>query len=345
MRTRAQTIGPLGRAPARASRQQPAATPPPPDGVPPERGLVRRWIHGAIFENVGLKFLSMVLAVTVFLLVNTDQDREISVRVGVKYEYPADKVLVSDPLDEVRVTIKGAWRRLRAFDERELGRIRLDLQNAPTGEVAITPHMITNLPPGLTVTSISPRSVRVAFDKVAEKSLEVVAATSGRPQHGYVVSEITAVPATAKVRGGERLLGALHSIRSAEVSLEGRTESFEALAELAPPEGVTVDPTLRIAVHVRIDEELVTRRTPALPVALRGDGVDPSRWSVSPAQVEVTLTGALLAVEKARDAVLPTVRLTSTDKGARELPVVLEGLPPGVGVRISPERVKVVPVR
>jgi len=343
MRNRAQTIGPLGRSPARASRQQPVAKPPP--DPQDERGFVRRWIHGALFDNVGLKFLSLVLAVTVFLLVNTDKEREITVRVGVKYEYPADKVLVSDPLEEVRVTIKGAWRRLRAFDERELGRIRLDLQNAPTGDVAITPDMIANLPPGLTVTSVSPRSVRVAFDKVAEKSVEVLPLTTGRPQHGYVVADISAVPATAKVRGGERLLGALSSIRTSEVSLEGRTESFETLAELAPPEGVKVDPTLRIAVHVRIEEELVTRRTPGLVVALRGDGIDPSKWTVTPTQVEVTLTGALLAVEKARNTVLPMVTLTSTDKGSRERPVVLEGLPPGVGVRISPERVKVSPVR
>lgn len=343
-RPRSQTIGPLGRSPARASRQMPVVTPsagPP----PPERGLVRRWLHGALFENVGLKFLSMVLAVTVFLLVNTDKEREITVRVGVKYEYPGDKVLVSEQLDEVRVTIKGEWRRLRAFDERELGRIRLDLTNAPTGEVAITTDMIANLPPGLTVTSVSPRSVRVAFDKVAEKSLDVIAVTTGRPQHGYVVAEIKPVPATVKARGGERLLGALSSIRTSEVSLEGRTESFEALTELQSPAGVTVDPTLRVAVHVRIDEELVTRKTPDLAVSVRGDGVDPARWKITPGQVDVTLTGALLAVEKARTTITPIVKLTNVDKGTREATVLLEGLPPGVGVRISPERVQVVPVR
>ena len=50
----------------RSRRRRPSAAP------------VRRWIHGALFDNLGLKFLSMVLAVTVFLLVNTDKDREIT---------------------------------------------------------------------------------------------------------------------------------------------------------------------------------------------------------------------------------------------------------------------------
>jgi hypothetical protein len=158
VRTRSETIGSLGRSPARQSKGPENAPPPlrgPEEPPAPERGLVARWLRGAFLDNTGLKFLSLVLAVTVFLLINTDKDREITVRVGVKYDLPADKVLVSEQLEEVKVTIKGAWRRLRQFDERELGRIELDLRSSPTGDIAITPDMIGNLPPGLEVLSIS----------------------------------------------------------------------------------------------------------------------------------------------------------------------------------------------
>ena len=127
MRPRSQTIGTLGRAPARVSR-------PPPVDPPPERGAVRRWLRSALFDNLGLKFLSMVLAVTVFLLVNTDKDREMTVEVGVSYTLPEDKVLVSDRIDDVRVTLKGSWRRLRKIDPRELDRVNLDLRHATGGE-------------------------------------------------------------------------------------------------------------------------------------------------------------------------------------------------------------------
>jgi YbbR domain-containing protein len=343
-RKRTQTIGALGRSAARPSKQT-AATPPPNDSPPPERGMLRRWIHGALFDNLLLKFLSMVLAVTVFLLVNTDKDNDITVRAPLKYEYPADKVLVSEEVPEVRVTIKGPWRRLKEFDERALGEIRLDLTNAPTGEVPITREMVTNLPPGLSVKDISPRTVRVAFDRRVEKLVEVIPITTGRPQHGYVLAEIKSVPATVKVRGGERLLAAINTIRTSEISLEGRTESFEQLAELSSTEGVSVDPTLRVGVSVRIEEELVTRKTPGMVIAVKGDGVDPPKWTVSPPQVEVSLTGALLAVEKARNTMIPVVKVTANDRSPREMEVTIEGLPPGVGVRISPERVKVTPVR
>jgi hypothetical protein len=147
MRQRSVTVSGLGRAPARQTPKQPVHSPRQ-DPPPGERSPLGRWIHSALFDNVGLKFLSMVLAITVFLLVNTDRDREITARVGVSYTLPDDKVLVSERLDEVRVTIKGPWQRLRRFDERSVDRINLDLRRAQSGEITVTPDMIS-LPSGL----------------------------------------------------------------------------------------------------------------------------------------------------------------------------------------------------
>lgn len=347
MRQRSQTIGPLGRAPARSGREPsipPTPSPAPSPSPSPERASVRRWLHGAFAENLGLKFLSMVLAITVFLLVNDDKAREITVRVPVAYSLPDDRVLVSERVEEVKVTIKGPWRRLRKFDERELGRISIDLRNAPNGEIAITPDMITT-PSGLTIASVSPRSMRVAFDRRTEKLVEVQPAVAGRPQHGYIPVEIKPVPATVKVRGGEKLIAATTSVRTREISLESRTESFATAAQLVPPDGIEVVGGDSVQVHIQIDEELVTRKLPGVAVNVKGDGVDPAKWSISPRQVDVTLTGALLAVEKTKDAMSPVVRVTAGEGKARDAEVTIDGLPPGVGVRISPERVKITPVK
>jgi len=329
------TIGKLGRSPA---RKVPS---PPPD---PVRTRLGAWLHAALFDNVGLKFLSMVLAITVFLLVNTDRDREIAARVGVSYTMPDDKVLVSERLDEVRVTIKGPWQRLRRFDEREIERINIDLRRAQSGEVTITPDMIT-LPSGLSVTSISPRTIRVQFDRRVDKIVEIVPQLAGRPMHGYVVSEVKPSPATIKVRGAETSLIALTSVRTAEVSVEGRAEAFTADTKVFMPEGVEPVGPSDVVLQVGIEEELVTRKLPAQPVRVVGDGIDPARWQVTPAQVDITLTGTVLSIEKAKAALSPVVRLGTGDTKAREVAVSLDGLPPGIGVKISPERVKLAPLR
>jgi len=346
-RQKQETLGSLGRVPARTSRI-PIGPSLPPIVEPPERGAIRRWVHGAFFDNVGLKFLSLVLAATVFLLVNTDKDREITARVGVSYSLPDDKVLVSERLDEVRITIKGPWQRLRKFDEREVERINLDLRRAPSGDVVITPDMI-HLPSGLQVTSISPRTVHVAFDRRVEKLVEVAAQVSGRPEHGFVISEVKPVPTTIRVRGAESTLAALSTIHTRDVSFEGRTETFIAETEVVPPDGVDVEGSPAVVVHVTVDEELVTRKLPALPVTIRGASadatIDPTKWQVTPAQVDVTLTGTLLSVEKAKAAIAPIAKLARDDGKPHEVDLVMDGLPPGIGVKVSPERVRLTPVK
>lgn len=345
MRNRSETIGRLGRAPARQSQPLPKNLPSPPvSPPPPERGVIRRWLHGAFFDNVGLKFLSMVLAVTVFLLVNDDKDREITVRVGVGYVLPEDQVLVSDRLDEVRVTLRGPWRRLRHFDERELNRISVDLRNAPSGEILFTPDMIQT-PAGLTVASISPRSMRVTFDKRSERLVEVAPAVVGRPKHGYHVIEIKVTPATLNVRGAQRLLSALTSVRTREVALDNRTESFVSQVVLDPPEGIQVVGVDTVSVEVKLDQELVAKKLADIPVHVTGDGIDPTKWRVAPAQVEVMLTGPLLAVEKAKETLALSVKVVPGDKAARDAVVVVDGVPSGIGVRVAPDRLTLTPAR
>lgn len=341
-RNRDETLSSLGRSPSRTGRvslaPQPAAPEPPAD-----RGAVRRWVHSALFDNVGLKFLSVVLAITVFLLVNTDTDQETAAKVGVGYTLPddKDKVLISGRVDELRIMVKGPKRRLQHFDDTKIARVDVDLRRGESGDVLITSDMI-HLPAGLTVTSITPRTLHLTFDKRIEKVVVIDAKTDGQPQHGFFLVSAKPNPATIQVRGAETALSTLAAVSTAMISIESRTESFVAETTVVPPDGVDVIGSPRVSVPVAIDEMLVKTPLVGLPIAIRGDGAD--KWSVTPAQVNVTLTGSLLAVEKAKDAIAPYVKLVANADG-KSLEVVIEGLPPGIGATISPERVKVAPQR
>jgi YbbR domain-containing protein len=252
-------------------------------------------------------------------------------------------VLVSDRIDELRVTIKGPWRKLRGFDERELDRVTLDLRRQTGPEITITPDMI-NVPSGMTVTSITPRTLRVTFERRLEKIVEVQPALIGRPAHGFVVAEVTADPKTIRVKGAEGVLRGLQSVRTREISLDGRSDTFKLDTEIVPPEGIESVGTTPIRIQVHLDEELVSRKITSLTIIPRGEGVDTSKWIISPPQVDITLTGALLAVEKAKDAMTPVVKVLEVEpKGRDAAIVVIENLPPGVGVKVSPERVKIAP--
>lgn len=350
-RSRSETIGGLGRTPAKTSGgiPRPPAPPPTPERPEPERGAFGRWVHDALFTNVGLKFVSLVLAVTVFLLVNTDTEAEVSATVGVRYTLPDDKVLVSPRLEEVHVTIRGPKRKLDQFDKSEIERVDLDLRNENGGEIPIAYDKI-HLPKGLTVASVSPKFVRVVFEKRGEKVVEITPKLSGHPQHGYVVAEVKTEPTTAKVRGAESTLRGLAAIRTRELSLDGRTESFALDTELVPPDGVELEGATVVNLQVHLDESLETRKLPGLVVTLRpaADGLDLTKWKLVPPTVDVTLTGATLAVDKARDALTPYAKITAAELGAaaqkdgKAVDVQIDGLPPGIGVKLSPERVRLV---
>ena len=349
MRQRSQTIGVLGRTPARAPQSTPSAGPPLlPEA--PRRG-VRAWLRGALLDNLPVKVLSLVLAITVFLLVNTDEQREINVLVGVAYDYPADQyVLTSKPIAEARVTIRGPWRRLRNFDERELSRILLDLRSTPNGDLPLTPALIENVPPRLRVIAVSPRTVHVTFDRLVTKTVTIVPVTDGKLDRGYTLADVRAIPSTVRVRGGEHALAGLRSVPTFPVALAGHPATFDAAPPIDAPDGVTLDAGQVAMVRVRI-EEVVTTRTvqdlPVVPAAPTDPGAPSIRWAISPTTIDVVLTGGGITIERALPKLRAIVELdhSASADGAksREAAVRLDGLPDGLTARLTPDHVKLTP--
>ncbi|MBZ0233752.1 MAG: hypothetical protein K8M05_15600, partial [Deltaproteobacteria bacterium] len=245
------------------------------------------WLRGAFTEHIGLKVLALLLTLTVLLLVGaSDEEREISVRVPVAYILPEGKELVSERIDEVRVMIKGPWRRIKRFDARELAEINLDVSDVRGGEVAITPNLV-RLPEGLKVTDISPRSVRVAFEDTIEKEVEVHPVITGRPAQGYaVVAGATATnPSKVVVRGPRGVVSAMSQVRTQDIAVDGRSRALVAEVTLLPPEGVEIDWKGTVEVAVTIAGRWVG--TVDVLVAPGEEGLSVARLAADPAQVEV----------------------------------------------------------
>lgn len=305
------------------------------------RAGVQAWVRGALFDHLPVKALALLLTLTVFLLVGSDEDREISARVGVSYVLPEGKVLVSGRIDEVKVTIKGPWRRIKRFDEREIDRITLDLSRGSAGEVPIPPESV-HLPSGLTLTSITPRAVRVAFENRVDKVVEVAPALTGRPTHGFAVSTdgLKSDPARVTVRGAEGVIAALGQVRTQEISVADRRQGFVTEVALLPPDGVDVDWKGAVKVTVPLAEQLVTM--PGVAATVTVVDAEPGRWRVDPAEVEVELTGGMLAVERTIRNGVEVRAVVTPELGARGgvVKLVAGDLPPGVGVAMRPAEVR-----
>ncbi len=301
------------------------------------------WLKAVFVEHLGLKVLAALLTATVFLLVGSDEPREITARVGVAYVLPAGKVLVSERIDEVKVTIKGPWRRIKRFDERELDRITLDVTKVRGGEVPIGPGLI-DVPDGLEVTSVTPAAVVVAFENRVEREVDVAPSLVGQPEAGYavVLGDVRVEPRRVKVRGPEGVIAAMSQVRTQDLPVDGRSRPFQTEATLIPPAWVEVD----WKGTVTVDVPITGRWTGQARVVAAGDGVDPARVALSPATVEIEVTGPRDAIDHLlAGGVHPTARLSRRPAIGAVAEVAVDGVPSGVQVVVRPTAVRVSKVR
>src|SRR5687768_3913484 len=83
------------------------------------------FLRRAFLENAALKLVALLLSLTLFIVVRGDRDTTISFDLPVAYTENSNRVLVSRPVDAVRVTVKGPWTRMRHFDERAVEALRV----------------------------------------------------------------------------------------------------------------------------------------------------------------------------------------------------------------------------
>jgi len=330
------SISSLGRIPARRHRHRPA------EPAPERAGRIRHHLREAFLGNLGLKFLSLVLALTVFLLVNTDRDQHRSVRVGLSYRMPSDRVLVTAQLADVTVDVSGPYRRLRRL---ELDPIEIDLRDGREADIPITTDMV-KVPSGVTVMSISPSTLHVAFEKRVTRDVAITPVIAGRPEHGYEVGDVTVEPKQVEASGAEHDIASLTGLRTREIRVDNENKTFTRDTQLVPPDGVQVANAGTISVTVEIRQKTESRSLGKLAVHVIGDGIDPIAVMTDPPAVEVILSGKVLAIDEAVKAgVVPTIKVSAADVAAhRQVAVTVGPLPGGVGPELNPSKIEVAPV-
>lgn len=317
---------------------------------------LRRSLRQAVFHNLLLKLVSLVLAVALFFLVNTDRDAIIGVNVDVQYALPEDRVLVSDLVSQVRLSIRGPWRRIKRFDEREIGRIQVDLTNMQSGPYTF-PEDAVNLPEDLTLLAVDPPTINVAFEPRVQKTVPVKVITVGAPARGYKVARISPKPSQVTIRGAQSRVATAAAVATRELRLDGRTESFIEVLPLEPPRTqprslVELADRTPVEVEVVLVPEMTTRTFAGVPVTIAaGQGVSSAlaeRHASEPATVDVVLHGPLLTIEsiQAKD-IIAQATLHDDDVPGRpqEVTVQLLAVPDGVGTEIKPATVTLRPAR
>jgi hypothetical protein len=227
----------------------------------------------ALFRNLGLKILAVLIAILVwFVLSGRTRERisERSYRIALSIVNIPPRTIIGSALPPaVDVRVRGPFTALRQVGPDKLEAV-VDLQGATLGEKTyrLAPEDI-NVPPEIEVIAISPAELKIVLDAVADRLLPITANLTGTPAAGFSVEDATVEPHVARVEGPSTALARMRSVTTDPISLEGRTASFSVPATvLADQPGVRVREGQIVTVAVRIHPQVTPAAEPT--AAARG---------------------------------------------------------------------------
>jgi len=300
---------------------------------------MRQKIWSAFTEDIPLKIVALVIAIGLFMVVRSDKDAATSVFVRVIYTLPSDRVLVSEPVSELKLAIRGPWTRIQRLDERELEPIRVDLAHSRDTMLHFTESMVT-LPAGLRVVSMTPTQTKLDFEPRAERELPVQPLLEGQPQEGFRVTSITVEPDRVRVAGPKRVIQRLERVTTRPFRIADATGAVRDTIALEPlPRGSQYVDAGTVTVTAEIRPAIVERALEG--VALRVIGLSRVEGEAEPRSATVILRGPSDLVRRVSPgAIQLTVDARLEDSRPPALfkkRVDVGGLPSGVAAEVRPD--------
>jgi YbbR domain-containing protein len=189
------------------------------------------------FRNLGLKFLSTLVATLLWLIVAGERVVERVMRAPVEFQnLPAGLELVGSPPDTVEVRLRGSSGALSRMAAGDMSAV-IDLATARPGRrlFHITQNQV-NVPYGINIVQVGPSTLTMEFELSAIRHVKVEPDIDGRPAPGYEITQITSDPSTVEVAGPESALKRLQSAITEPVSVTDQTRTVREVVTIGVPD-------------------------------------------------------------------------------------------------------------
>jgi YbbR domain-containing protein len=184
-------------------------------------------------RNIGLKILSVGLAITLWFYVSHRGESETSVDAQIDFKnIPAGMEILRQSVRKVSVSVQGyeqAVYRLRPADVR----LVVDLGSAKKGETTQSlDRENVLLPRSLKVLRIEPSSIKVALDETASRTVQVRPYITGTPERPFELRTVTVRPSAVTVEGPRSEVEKLTVLRTDPIDITGFNEDIVQNAKL-----------------------------------------------------------------------------------------------------------------
>lgn len=292
-------------------------------------------------HHLGLKFISLVLAALIWLIVSGEQIVERALRIPLEFtNLPAQLEIVGDPPDVVDVRVRGSAGSLSRIPAGELVAV-IDLKAARTGRRLF--HLTSGdvrTPFGVEVVQVTPASVAINFELSSSKIVPIVPGIEGEPAAGYVVGTVTSDPPTVEVIGPVSALRELTEAITEPVSVADASGPVnESVTVGVPDSAVRLRDPQNARVSVAISPAPVEWSVAGITVTVKGS--DRPTVQISPRTVTIHVRGPREMTSSTPSAFEATVDATGLGAGQFLLPVRVVA-PARVGVlNTDPAQIRV----
>jgi YbbR domain-containing protein len=295
------------------------------------------------FDHLGLKLVSVALAMGLWMAVAGEETVERGLRVPLELQqFPADLEVQGEAPTLVDVRVRGASGALARVSAGDIVAV-LDLHGARSGRrlFQLTPEQV-RAPFGVEVVQVAPATIALEFENSSSRRVPIVPSVEGDPAPGFIVGPIATDPSEAEITGPETAVAATTEALTEAVSVAGARDTVTQSVTVG-----VLNPALRVRhprlakVEVQIVPGPRERVLHDQPVHLRGIRASLSARAV-PAIVDVLLRGTRESVSNVSvEDVTAFVDLSGLGVGDYTLPVRVETPPAAGAVRMEPATVQV----
>jgi YbbR domain-containing protein len=217
----------------------------------------------ALFENLGLKLMSLLVAIVLWAAAQGFQSVDLSLDLPISLEdVPDDLVVVDQSVSEVNVMLQGSRAAVRWAKE-DLQRFPISLAGRKPGraqQFLVDPKEL-DVPRGAEIVARSPSMVELHIEPVIRKRVRISSDVVGSPPEGYALGRVTATPAEILLEGARDRLRRLTQISTKAVDLSELRETTTLEVPLAFPTGyiwrANDAPPILIEIAIRPPDEPV----------------------------------------------------------------------------------------
>lgn len=196
------------------------------------------FFHRTFVHNIGLKIVSLLLAVGLWMAVARDPIAEVEMQVPIEFHNLPDNLEIdSASFTEAQIRIRGPERAIHRLQPSDV-RAEINLASVQPGvrTFDLTARHV-HVPEDLEVVQIIPGQFHLSFDNRATRVVEIRPRVTGNFASGVRVAQIIADPPTVMIAGPQRRVQAVESAITDPVDASGvmTRASFETQAYVPDP--------------------------------------------------------------------------------------------------------------